>query len=143
MIKTKYITDDKKEFDTFDDAMYHEKHLIKKSKNTAQELMFELMKIASFNGFDGEYVVNKLKERTDLWDGAVMDSNGEYYTIRDIPQGFWHVDILRITPKPNKKIELEKWVRNEIGGDEIGWKNVNKDWQGKPLEPEQLEIWWD
>jgi hypothetical protein len=142
MIKTFYKTEDGKEFDDIREAQVHEYHQIIKKNDTPQELMFELMKLGSFNGFNGERVVEKLKERRDLWKACLMDSGGDYYTIRDLPT-IWHVDTLLIRPVEGKEDELLKWAKKNLYPDEIDWKKLQVDYRGEPIEPKQLQLWWD
>lgn len=135
MIKTKYITENGKEFDDLRDAQVEERSLISKKDNPAQELMFEIMKLASFNGFDGEHCVRLLKDNSALWEAAYMDSNGNYYLIRDLGRGYINVDTMYILPKEGKEDELKELVKKHFGADEVSW--------GKKGDLDVLCIWWD
>jgi hypothetical protein len=100
---------------------------------TVQEIQFELIKKASFNGFDGPYVVKSLEQNPKLWRGVVLD-RGTYcfhgssenvlkidlIKLRDIQENTWNVDTLFILPEPGKESELEEIAR-EWGADEVDW----------------------
>lgn len=128
---------------------------------TPQELQFELMKLASFNEFDGNQVVRDLKANPDLWRGAIMDRasyprTGEKFEmcidlikLRDVADG-WNVDTLFITPAKGKEDELEKlaktWKADEVdwyGGEQVA--NWIGSWSPETrTNPKQLlRIWWD
>ncbi len=135
MIKTFYKTEDGEQFDDLQQAQAHEYGLIQRKDNQVQELMFELMKIASFNGFDGEATVKKLKKRPDLWHGVTMDSDGNEYAIRDIHSGIWNVDTVYILPKEGKEEELKKWAKTNLHPEEMSWV--------KKGNLKVLSLWWD
>lgn len=80
---------------------------------TIQDLHFELMRRASFNDFDGESVVNTLKEHRDLWKGAIMDRDN-LIPLRDIPSNYWNVDTLYLTPVPEKKMNWNDWLYENL-----------------------------
>lgn len=129
--------------------------------STPQGLQFELMKHASFNGFQGELVVRDLESNPELWKGAVMDragfnSTGEKYKavinlikLRDLPE-YWNVDTLFITPQKGKEDELEALART-WNADEVAWiggEEANSDLGSHSKElrenPRQiLRVWWD
>lgn len=118
----------------------------KEGSMNAQQLQFELMKIASFNDFDGERVVKDLEANSDYWSGAIMgrfDGYCELLPLRDIHDG-WNVDTLMITtPKRNKKY-LEM-LANTWGADEVDWlshEQAQKMLRGD-LDQEVLRVWWD
>lgn len=107
-----------------------------------QELIFELIKLGSFNGFDGPHCVELLKQHRDLWDAVNMDSDGDEYLLRDLPDDY-HVDTMYIRVAEGKEKELMKLVKEEFGADEVDWKDTRKDWQGRSLEKQTLRVWWD
>jgi hypothetical protein len=130
--------------------------------NKPQKLQFELMKLATFNEFDGEKVVKSLEENPDLWKGALMTRgsysrpNSEGYSdvtdlisLRDLPD-YWNVDTLFITPKAGKEDELKKLAK-KWGADEVDWiggeraANAIGSWSPETrANPKQiLRIWWD
>lgn len=126
-----------------------------------QQLQLELMKVASFNKFNGEKVVQDLLENRDLWKGALMDRagfnrTGEKYEavidlvkLRDLPD-YWNVDTLFITPRVGKEEELEK-LANTWGADEVSYIGGEKaagklgTWSPETRSnPKQiLRVWWD
>ena len=115
---------------------------------TAQELQFELMKIASFNEFDGNQVVKNLQAHPELWKGAVMD--GTNVKLRDISDNYWNVDTLLITSKPGKEDELEALAKT-WGADEVDWMSATESAQElgswnpetRTNQKQILRIWWD
>lgn len=126
-----------------------------------QELQFELMKLASFNEFDGEQVVKDLQANPVLWKGALMDRAGFKRTddryesvislikLRDLPD-YWNVDTLFIIPSPGHEDELEvlakTWRADEvgwIGGEEACSKLGSYSPQKRAQEKSILKIWWD
>ncbi len=130
---------------------------------TAQELQFELMKKATFNGFAGEHVVASLQENKDLWRGVVMDSADYCFhgadesdekirliKLRDIHAGHWNVDTLYLLPSRGKERELESLAR-DWGADEVSWiggRNACSMLGSYSREQEQndkaiLRVWWD
>lgn len=103
--------------------------------NIVQDLQFGLMREASFNGFDGQAVVDSLQANPDLWEGVVMDRADYYYRdggdkrhqepvdlikLRDIGAGHWNVDTVYILPVEGKEQEIENLART-WGADEIDW----------------------
>jgi hypothetical protein len=131
--------------------------------NRVQEIQFELMKLASFNDFDGERVVEDLINFKELWRGAVMDrgycdfvseprfvSGINLIKLRDIDSDYWSVDTLFILPKPGKEDSLEE-LANTWKADEVGWvggKEACKmlgSYSGEREENSKqvLRIWWD
>ena len=127
-----------------------------------QELQFELMKLATFNEFDGEQVVKALKGNPELWTGALMtrgsyarpDSEGysdvtDLISLRDLPD-YWNVDTLFITPKAGKLDELEALAKT-WNADEVDWYGGEQACQmigsyspeGRANLKQILRIWWD
>lgn len=112
-----------------------------------QELNFELMKLASFNEFDGEAVVKSLTEHSDLWSGAVMGRFGysELIQLRDIPNNSWNVDTLMILSSGEDDQKLEELAKT-WGADEVDWLSVEQTEQqlgSYPAKHKVLRIWWD
>lgn len=126
----------------------------------AQELQFELMKLASFNEFNGDKVVADLLANQKLWRGAVMDRagysrDGEQYGIisliklRDLPD-YWNVDTLFIIPTKGEEDALEElantwnadevsWIGNEDASSKLGSWSKELNGNSKQI----LRIWWD
>jgi hypothetical protein len=88
--------------------------------NEIQELQFSIMEKSSFNGFDGEAVVKKLKKHQDLWRGVVFIRLGSLICLRDIEDDQWNNDTLYITPVKGKEDELFKLCK-KLGADEVDW----------------------
>ena len=110
-----------------------------------QRLMFDLIRLASFNDFDGQMVVQNLTEHRDLWLGCIMDGN-DLIKLRDISDNLWNADTLYIitTGVDDEKLErmaTDLWCANEV-------IYLNKDEAEHrlgtyPCEYKVLKIWWD
>ncbi len=116
--------------------------------NKIQELQFELMKLASFNEFDGDMVVESLKSHEELWRGVIMDRAGfnspdakdyseaiDLIKLRDIEDEYWNIDTIYIKPVEGKEKELEELAKS-WGADEVDW--IEKTDAGKVLR-----VWFD
>lgn len=111
-----------------------------------QRIQIQLMRLSSFNEFNGDRVADSLIEHRDLWIGFILDResySAEYarrkfeeggceglpfapidtIRLRDIASNYWNVDALFILPQPGKEDSLELLVRREWGADEINWYN--------------------
>jgi hypothetical protein len=131
--------------------------------NQIQKLQFELMKLATFNGYDGERVVKSLEKHEDLWRGVVMDradycfhgkfgqnDDGEkidLIKLRDIQSDCWNVDTVFVLPETGKEDELYKLAKR-WGADEVDW--IGGQHAGSLLgatalsnEKQILRVWWD
>ena len=123
--------------------------------NEVQKLQFELMKIATFNSFDGKEVVKDLEDNQDLWTGAIMKRN-DLIPLRDIHDNYWNVDTLYIlaSDKDNSRLEL---LARSWSADEVDWLS-QKDLEGHcekcysnntsigsyPADKYKvLRVWWD
>jgi hypothetical protein len=140
-MKTIYRTKDNKEFDTEQEAVYHEKSLQKSVEvNTTQMMIFDLIKRASFNGFDGEHTVNYLIKNKDKWIGVMPEI--EYYALRDIDDDMFHIDTLLIKCKDvataNKFLPL---LKRNCSPDEIDTEEDKADYNGKTKRI--IRMWWD
>lgn len=119
---------------------------------TIQDIQFQLMEEASFNGFNGKQVVRDLKAHPELWQGVVMDRAGyggciSLIKLRDISENYWNVDTVYILAKKGKENELydlaETWNADEI--DWIPDKEAQRalgSW-GPSKEKQLLRVWWD
>lgn len=109
-----------------------------------QKIQFELMKLASFNNFDGKDVVSDLIKNRDLWKSCVMDRN-DLLKLRDIPDNVWNVDVLYIlTEQKNLEalIEIsEYWFPNKLNV--IEKKEANELLRMGGGTDVILSIWWD
>ncbi len=123
---------------------------------TIQELQFKLMKKASFNSFDGERVVNDLKNHPEFWSGAVMGrvSHSPLICLRDIEDNCWNVDTLYILARKGKEKDLELLVVKNWNVDEIDYLtneekadltgSSGQEAKEKPNESSNLlRVWWD
>lgn len=140
-MKTIYRTKDNKEFDTEQEAVYHEKSLQKKIEiNTTQMLVFDLIKRASFNGFDGEHTVNYLIKNKDKWIGVMPEV--EDYALRDIDNDSFHIDTLLIKCKDEESAkEFLKLLKKNCSPEEISVEQDTQDYQKKAKRI--IRMWWD
>lgn len=124
------------------------------SKATIQDLNLELIKRATFNGFNGEKVVKSLNKHRDLWKSALMD--GEcivfpklerrqtvhdiyWIKLRDLDSDIWNVDTLFIIPQDGKEQELLK-IAKRWYADEVDYIKVD---EGGLVNTNILRLWWD
>ena len=123
---------------------------------TPQDIQFELLRMSTFNDFDGNLVADSLEANKDLWKGFIMDRADYYYAhaqsdpeaaerhqepvdlirLRDIGEGYWNVDTLYLLAAEGKEDKLELLARREWHADEIDW--MNNTHVGK-----YLRVWWD
>jgi hypothetical protein len=123
--------------------------------NKIQELQLELMKLASFNSFDGNEVVKDLLKHQDLWKGCIIDRAGysraayqgciDLIKLRDIEDGIWNVDTIYILTSgvDDKKLEklAKKWNADEI--DFLSDEDAGRSLGEGPTNHKVLRIWWD
>lgn len=89
--------------------------------NKPQEIQFERLVEGSFNGLDGEFVANSLRENCALWTGFVFGrfDYGALIELRDIGEGYLNADELMILTTKSKLKKLlkliETWNADEVG----------------------------
>jgi hypothetical protein len=109
-----------------------------------QELQFELMKLASFNSFDGEKVVADLIKHKDLWQGCILDRE-DLMKLRDISDNCWTADTLYIltTGKNDKKLQklAKKWKADAV--DCLSGEDASRKLGTSDLQGQVLRVWWD
>ena len=120
--------------------------------NAVQTYHLTLMRLASFNEFDGDLVANSLGEHRDLWQAAIMTNDPESGSLliglRDLPDGEWNVDTMFILAIPGKQDELEQ-LAQEWSPDVVDWIEAKraKRWLGvhsdEVGDKTLLRIWWD
>ena len=127
--------------------------------NKTQKLVFELMKRATFNEFNGKKVVKDLIENKDLWRSVVMDREAyspyneselviNLIKLRDLEQDVYNVDTVFILPAEGDEVmrKLEKLAQN-WNADEIVWitgREANRCLGiGGFKDKKILRIWWD
>lgn len=111
----------------------------------AQKLMFKLMKLASFNNFDGRMVVKNLETHRELWKSCVMDGN-DLIKLRDLSKNDWNTDTLYILTTGVNDELLEHIAKDLWGADKVTYldKDEASHRLGKfPCEDKVLMIWWD
>lgn len=119
--------------------------------NKTQLAIFELVRAASFNGFDGERVVSSLTDHPDYWESAYMTDgyhNGGL-TLRDMRHNVWHVDTLYLLAREGQEQNLynlaQTWDADEIDwladpGSFLGSWNERTRKAGAQIV---LRVWWD
>lgn len=119
--------------------------------NKVQELNFELMKQATFNGFNGKKVVEDLIAHKELWEGVVMDREGygkiDLIKLRDISDNYWNIDTVFILLKKENKAEVLKMAK-KWGADEVDFitKEDAQSMMGYSSREDDkllLRVWWD
>jgi hypothetical protein len=120
------------------------------TKNRIQDIQLELMRLGSFNDFDGERVAKSLEKHRDLWSACVMDRLNSLIKLRDLSAQCWNVDTLFITPQPGREAELlalaKRW-----NADEVDWLPAREacdllgSWSPSTRNNDQqvLRVWWD
>jgi len=132
---------------------------VRKHINKVQKLQFELMKLSSFNEFDGNKVADYLLKHRELWITCMWGrfKGGVLIPLRDISKGIWRGDTLYIytmKDKVNKLKELaKKWNADEFGvvyrDKEEGIVTFDHTEVtyvfGSPLKKDEciVRIWWD
>ena len=113
-----------------------------------QQLQFELMKLSSFNEFDGPRVVTDLQGHRSLWRAAMMGRPLDpILPLRDLDQDVWNVDTLMIlssgeddgalwTLAGSWKADELTWLDQDEAASMFGVSYVNFDGR-------VLVVWWD
>ena len=114
----------------------------------AQWLHLELMKLASFNHFEGKKVVDDLLALPHLWRSAMMGNFGkslDLLALRDMDKGVYLVDTLMLI--------TTDWHANDLKGlahrwnpDEVWWLTRKETSQNlgvsRPGRLRILRVWW-
>jgi hypothetical protein len=114
--------------------------------NDAQRLNLELIRLASFNAFDGPRVVADLLAHRALWQAAFMKRD-DLVPLRDLPEGYWNVDTLYVLAQPGSEAALASlaegwwpdaltWIEGEDAQRALGSS-------GPDPQPRILCLWWD
>lgn len=128
--------------------------------NECQKIQLERIRLASFNGLDGDKVARSLAANRNLWTGFVFGrfKYNELIELRDISQDSINADTLMVLTTKDKWPEIEKlaqeWDANEYGyidseGNRVGTHCYDKKefWSsyGASLENNEIvvRIWWD
>lgn len=136
-----YRTKDNQVFDNERDAIYHEKTLEKNADvNVTQMLVFDLIKRASFNGFDGEKAVSYLVKNKDKWIGVMPEV--EYYALRDIDDDSFNIDTLLVRCLDEDTARLfMPLLKINLSPDEINVEEFKGDYGVKTKNI--IRLWWD
>jgi len=100
---------------------------VRKMPNKYQEAVFNLMKLSSFNDFDGEAVVKSLIENEKIWKGAIWGrfTYLQLIPLRDIAEGHYNADTLMISVREKYIKDFIKLARS-WKADEIGYNHNGK-----------------
>lgn len=117
--------------------------------NETQQLMFELIKRASFNAFDGKNVVADLLDYRHFWQAVTMCDDG-LMVLRDMHRDFWHADTLYILATPGREDNLLN-LASGWDADEVDWLDPEKagrmlgEWSDRTRKNPRLvlRLWWD
>ena len=110
----------------------------------AQRLQLALIRLASFNLFDGNRVVDDLLAHRELWEASLM-TRDDRIPLRDLPSG-WNVDTLYILARSGHTEALERlaaewnadvtrWITGEEADRELGGTWIS--------DPHVFVLWWD
>ena len=135
----------------------------------AQEIMFTLLELGSFNNLSGSQVANALRSNPRLWRsvyftsaGIELNESGEWIfnksrndliSLRDLPQGVLQLDTLLILPQPEAQSAIEsiamdwkpdllKWIGFNEAGRVMGGKRSIMEYASNPSQV-LLYLWWD
>ena len=107
-----------------------------------QGLWLDLIRLSSFNEFDGVKVVGDLVAHQDLWEAAIMlQDTRAGVTMRDMPLGYHNVDTLLILVPKGKEKSMAALTK--------GWEVDTLRWVKNPArflgggEGSVLSLWWD
>lgn len=118
-----------------------------KKISQAQQIQLDIIEHTNFNFFNGQKIVQLLKENHRMWRSALMPL--DLISLRDMADGRWHADTLYIYPEDGYQFQLEELVREQFQADEIQWIGGSSavDMLGT-TEVEHtsqviLSVWWD
>lgn len=106
-----------------------------------QGLWLDLIRMSSYDEFDGEKVVEELLANKGLWESVIMLQGPPGITLRDLPEGFHNVATLFILVPEGKESKMEKLART-WKADEINWVENPSSFLGGG-EGSVLSVWWD
>ena len=88
----------------------------------AQKTVLELMKLSSFNKFDGEEVVNDLQKHKTKWTGVIWGrfANCPLIILRDIADGYYSGDTMYLSC-PAKYVSDVRKLASKWRADEVGY----------------------
>ncbi len=118
-----------------------------KKISEAQQIQLDIIQKTNFNRFNGKNIVELLKENYRMWRSVLMPLN--LISLRDMPDGRWHADMLYIYAEDGYAFQLEELVREQFQADEIAWigSSEAEDILGiTELENRIhviLAVWWD
>jgi hypothetical protein len=110
----------------------------------AQRLNLDLIRLAGFNDFDGERVVEDLLAHRDLWDAVLLEQRG-LRALFELPHDHWWGDTLHILPsadRPGAAQDLEA-LAHTWRADEVGWTHPDYFQVDRSVNRRVLTLWWD
>jgi hypothetical protein len=112
---------------------------------TAQQLQFELMRLATADDLDGDRIADELQAHADLWHGALIGRN-DLIGLRDLRDGYWNADTLVVLSSGLDDDALEALAR-QWRADTVHWIEGDEAARligdyGTPT-PRILMVWWD
>lgn len=123
-----------------------------------QDIQLELIRRRQFNAFDGQRVVDCLRQHRELWEAVMMDRlaishPGTLPTLglmklRDLPQDDWNVDTLYIlTPRREDAERIAEIFNMRQWGGMVDvhtqWEEVDSALGGAKPGQAVVAIWWD
>ena len=111
-----------------------------RAMKTAQDLQFELMRLASFNEFDGNRVADDLLANSSLWSGALID-RFDLIKLRDLPN-YWNVDTLHVLSTGRDDSALENLAQS-WHADDVRWIDGEDALKLLGGGGRILTVWWD
>ncbi len=107
----------------------------------AQGLWLDLIRLSSFNEFDGVRVVDDLVSHRNLWQSVIMLQDTMGITLRDLPDDYNNVSELLIKTSEAKKSALWDLAKG-WGSDKMGWIDNPSGFLAGG-EGVVLSVWWD
>lgn len=106
-----------------------------------QGLLLDLIRMSSYNDFDGPGVVDSLIANPKLWQSVIMVQDPVGITLRDLRDGYHNVSTMLIKTSEDKRGALRDLVQ-DWGADKISWVKNPLDFMGGG-EGAVLSVWWD
>lgn len=118
--------------------------------NEIQEIQLKLIRLSSFNSFDGDKVADSLIANKHLWEGAIITRLNDLICLRDIKDDCWNVDTLYVLPVKGCEDELEsltenwdadevEWIGGKRASDMLGFWSSDLENNSRII----LSVWWD
>ena len=121
---------------------------VKRKINKAQEIMFDLIRLARFNNFEPDKILRDLINHKELWISVVIGNISEtnLIVLRDIPRGHINLDKLYILCRKENVDKIAE-LANNWNPDEMWWLTQEEKEHALGMDPikdlEVLVLWWD